>query len=242
LEGKMPTNTQVSNLKPKNVTEKKSKAATPSSANETSMKLDANVNQAVALNTRARAGSSSIHTEVSSQPVSVAKNSTPQTEEFDRKKENDKTNREDDHNQNNRNDWTLVRHKRQKTGNNNNNGALTPNEQKINRPEPIKGTNSEVNELQVAERMHWVFVTGLSNGTEAQDVLNFLKNHQLDKGCVCEKMNTRSKVASSFKLGIPKLIKDDILDLQLWPTGVSVNHFLNLQRRPVTKTIPGRKH
>lgn len=91
--------------------------------------------------------------------------------------------------------------------------------------------------LEVVQKRHWIFLTGLSFKTEPKDVLTFLQKHQLEKGCVCEKLTTKSKAIGSFKIGVPKDKKDDLMNPQLWPQGVSVNHFLNLQGRQGSRDI-----
>ena len=79
--------------------------------------------------------------------------------------------------------------------------------------------------------MQWFFVTGLSVDTEAKDILDFLKTKNIIQACTCEKMITKNKSIGSFKLGVPKENKGEILNPEFWPAGIRINHFLNLQRR-----------
>lgn len=99
------------------------------------------------------------------------------------------------------------------------------------RPKPVSGSNENDDTLEVAQKMHWFFVSGLKPTVEPQAIVDFLKKHHFDKDCSCVKMNTKkSNQFGSFKLCVPTDYKDKILDPALWPRGVKVNHFLNVQR------------
>lgn len=100
------------------------------------------------------------------------------------------------------------------------------------RPNPIKGSNNCTGDLEIAQKVHWVFLSGFSRTMETENIINFLKKHNLQKDCVCEKMKTKKhKQISSFKLGVPNDLKDKVMDPDLWPVGTTINHFINLQRR-----------
>lgn len=111
--------------------------------------------------------------------------------------------------------WTLVKSRKNRTN-------------LSKRPDPIIGVNKNAGILQAAKLMHWVFLSGFSRSTVAENILNFLKDQQLGEGCVCEEMRTKSKQVKSFKLGVPQGVKQQILDAGLWPEGIKVNHFRNL--------------
>lgn len=100
-----------------------------------------------------------------------------------------------------------------------------------NRPKPIQGVNKSSSILEVAKQFYWVFLTGLSKNTESGAILEYLESqHRSTKDIICEKMKTKSTQISSFKLRVPKQQADNILDPELWPEGIKVNHFRNLQR------------
>lgn len=90
--------------------------------------------------------------------------------------------------------------------------------------------------MEVARKLHWIFISGLTMKTKAQDIIEFLKSQQINGDFVCEKMTTKSKQASSFKLGAPKELVEKVMDPQLWPEGIRINHFRNLQRRQTNKS------
>lgn len=132
-------------------------------------------------------------------------------------------------------DWiTVGRHRR-------NRGKMEkPLLQNDSRPPHIKGSNQVMTKLQVAQRLQWIFVSGLAPKMESNDILDFLKVNKIGDGCTCEKMQTKNKQVSSFKLGVPYGIKEKVMDAELWPYGVRVNHFLNLQRRQIQGFSPER--
>lgn len=107
-------------------------------------------------------------------------------------------------------------------------GKPTPN----TRPEPLKGTNEEVPLLKAAQRTACLFVTGLAPEMESENIISYLESKNLAKGCQCEKMITlNSKIRSSFKMTVPLNDRDAYMSPELWPRGISINHFLNLQNR-----------
>lgn len=111
-----------------------------------------------------------------------------------------------------------------------------------NRPEPIRGINSdkEAGELPVAEKMAFLFLSGLGPNVVPEDVLSYLAKRGLQDGCSCDKIVTKkSKYISSFKLAVPKNKREKYLNAETWPSGVWVNHFLKMQRqRMVNKENP----
>lgn len=106
-----------------------------------------------------------------------------------------------------------------------------------NRPAPIRGTNRNFN-LSVARRMIWLFLSGLSPEITDIQVKEFIKDKvRPTHDIVCEKMTTRKdKYRSCFKIGIEYEVQDKVMDPELWGTGVSINHFMNLRRSPQTET------
>lgn len=120
--------------------------------------------------------------------------------------------------------WTEVRKKPKKR-------TLADKETQNRRPTPLQGTNKNETVLRAAEEKTWIFVSGFDPKTDVNNIMEFLTRNQLEAGCICQKMATkRDKTRSSFKLGIPKENEAQILSTDLWPTGILINHFINLQR------------
>lgn len=110
---------------------------------------------------------------------------------------------------------------------------------KIRRPEPTKGTNENVTQLNVAasRSLAWIFLSGFESNTTEEQIINYLKENGFD-GCTCYRMRTkRDRVRSSFKLSIPIQKRNAIMSPELWPSGIIINHFLNLQRRQQQKGV-----
>lgn len=98
------------------------------------------------------------------------------------------------------------------------------------RPKPLRGTLEGAAGLAVAEDYAWLFVSGLAPETEPQQIQDYLMENGFKGKCVCTKMKTRrDKYRSSFKLAVPRDVSGRIMSGALWPKGVLVNHFLNIQ-------------
>nr|CAI5818493.1 unnamed protein product [Callosobruchus analis] len=100
------------------------------------------------------------------------------------------------------------------------------------RPKPCIGSNESECAPKAAQKFSAVFLSGFEASLQSTKIIEHLKDHQLDKHCVCEKMKTRKeKFYSSFRLSVPQDKKDEIMPPSLWPQGIVINHFRNLQRR-----------
>lgn len=109
---------------------------------------------------------------------------------------------------------------------------------KSSRPAPLVGSNSDSN-LKAAQRISFLFVSGLAPEVKEQDILEYLKNQNL-KPAECIKMKTKKeKYRSSFKLSVSYEEREKFLNTAVWPKNVVINHFLNLQRP--AGTLPIRK-
>lgn len=127
------------------------------------------------------------------------------------------------------NDWLQVKNRR-----NSRSGRM--NRPVQDRPKPIRGTKQENCGLVVAEKMSSVFLSGFHSETTPDDILRYLEMNNIALKCKCEKMDVRRKHVSSFKLLVPSARKEDVMSPDCWPEGVIVNHFLNLQRRWVSRS------
>ena len=175
------------------------------------------------------------------QPNSIQLNSEPQP--------NNKKVGEEDLSEVDLNDLTLNKPTEQNNSNNNSSGNKPTandkgtwqivqnkkNKQKNmhrNRPSPTVETNNQISVLRTAQiiKLEWVFLSGLDLDTKPEDIMEFLNQFQLDKGCQCSKMKTKKDhLYSSFKLGVPGDKKSLIMNADLWPCGTIINHFQNLQ-------------
>lgn len=132
--------------------------------------------------------------------------------------------------------WTIVERKKTRIPNRPSNSS---------RPEPLRGTkDNSTGLLRTAPKMAFLFVTGLSADVTSEDILEYLKENNLNHHCKCEKMYTKKeKYRSSFKLAVPVEKRQDYWCSTLWPQGVSINHFLNLQRQGrVSRSSPRQKN
>lgn len=100
------------------------------------------------------------------------------------------------------------------------------------RPEPTKGVKVCVPQLAVAKpKLAWIFLSGFHPDTAPEKISEYLKGNGINE-CECYKMKTRKdKIKSSFKLSVPMNRRREAMSPDLWPTGIIINHFLNLQRR-----------
>lgn len=83
--------------------------------------------------------------------------------------------------------WRTVAHRRSRPS-------------KHNRPEPMRGSNSEDCSLRTAPSMAFLFVSGLAPDVASENLVQYLKNKGLE-GFTCDKMKTRKeKYRSSLSL------------------------------------------
>ena len=98
------------------------------------------------------------------------------------------------------------------------------------RPAPTRGTKESDFDLLVADKIEWLFVSGFDPETQNQHITEYIKKHGINKNCICEKMNTkRDKERSSFRLGVPAEYVNEVMSGSMWPVGIVVNFFMNIQ-------------
>ncbi|CAH2014073.1 unnamed protein product [Acanthoscelides obtectus] len=106
---------------------------------------------------------------------------------------------------------------------------------KSSRPEPLRGSNVNICSLRPASRVSSLFLSGLAPEVTSESVKNFLKENNFNE-YTCEKMKTKKgKYCSSFRLTVPHDDIDKYLCPDLWPRGILINHFRNLQRQNMVK-------
>lgn len=100
-----------------------------------------------------------------------------------------------------------------------------------NRPDPIKGISNTSSKLKTAQKMEFLFLSGIAPDVTKDDVMSYLEDNNLQDGCSCEKMKTKKQYYSSFRLAVPYGQTGHYLKSNLWPEGAIINHFRNLQRQ-----------
>lgn len=123
------------------------------------------------------------------------------------------------------NGWKTVRYKTRRQE------KLSQNE--INRPKPLKGIKQNGDcSLKAAQRKAYLFITGVAPDAKEENIMEYLRQCDIGNGCNCEKIKTkREKYCSSFKLTVPLEDRPKYLCTEIWPDGVTVNHFLNIQNQ-----------
>nr|CAI5837104.1 unnamed protein product [Callosobruchus analis] len=119
-------------------------------------------------------------------------------------------------------EWRKVSYKK-----NNKNNQYPVNS---NRPKPVRGANENSSILKPAQRMSFLFISGLAPDMTSNMVIDYLEEKKLNVNCSCDKMKTKKeKYVSSFRLAVPYCDREKYLDPKLWPTDTLINHFMNLQ-------------
>lgn len=99
------------------------------------------------------------------------------------------------------------------------------------RPAPLRGSNDNEGTLKTAQKMAFLFLSGLAPEVTQVEVLDYLKCNGVGDGCRCEKMQTKKdKHKASFRLTVPQSTLNQYLCSTLWPKDVIINHFMNIQR------------
>lgn len=101
------------------------------------------------------------------------------------------------------------------------------------RPPPIQGKKDGNSSLKIARKVEngysWLFASGLSADSVVKDVEDYLLNNGVST-FICEKLQTKKKCVSSFKVGVPQESEQNVMSPDFWPIGVYVNKFLNLKK------------
>lgn len=127
-------------------------------------------------------------------------------------------------NTDNNKEWTTVLNKNRKYS-------------KIRRPEPIKGTGEIPDNFgfSIAEKKACLFISGYGPNAPEEVLTRYLKD-KLNVTCISEKMKTKyDHLQTSFKITVPKDRIEEIMSPDLWPKGITVNHFLPLRRHPMKR-------
>ena len=101
------------------------------------------------------------------------------------------------------------------------NNDVLPNRNK-GRKEYLTGTSTNCN-LSVAEKMIFLFVSRLSPSLSCNDVLDSLNKKTANYEI--EKLKTRYPGYSSFKIGVPIALINEVYSADFWPSGAFISKF-----------------
>lgn len=93
-----------------------------------------------------------------------------------------------------------------------------------------KGTGNNVKNLKSVEKYVSLFVSRLDPEVTEDDITEYLKNSK-NVNYTVEKLNAKHPTYSSFKVGIPASLEQEIFNESFWPTGALVGYFVT--RRPL---------
>uniref|UniRef100_A0A6P7GLD7 Uncharacterized protein LOC114343831 n=1 Tax=Diabrotica virgifera virgifera TaxID=50390 RepID=A0A6P7GLD7_DIAVI len=102
---------------------------------------------------------------------------------------------------------------------------------KNKRPAPIQGKRNGTSNLKIAPSVSsysWIFLSGLTDDSTAKDVQSYMLENGVQNS-VIEKLRTKKKFISSFKIGVTQESVPTVLTPDFWPVGLYVSEFLNLK-------------
>lgn len=79
--------------------------------------------------------------------------------------------------------------------------------------------------LKAAKRMFWLFLSGLDPSACTDEIVKYLKDLNDSADYLCEKLNSRYNTYSSFKIGVPVELVDELMHPNLWPQGCIVGKY-----------------
>lgn len=80
--------------------------------------------------------------------------------------------------------------------------------------------------------MFWLFLSGFDPSVDKDSVLAYLKELNGTPSYVCEKLNSRYDTYSSFKVGVPFELADELMHPNLWPQGCIVGKYRAPSMKP----------
>ncbi|KAF5306152.1 hypothetical protein FQR65_LT07428 [Abscondita terminalis] len=121
-----------------------------------------------------------------------------------------------------------IKHQQTSTMNTINGISIDSNNKIVNKDpnkiKPIRGSAQSSQIFQVAERTGFIFATGFAKSTTEDMVKTFLIQH-VNCDFQIEKIASKSEFVSSFKIGMPLNLKSELMNGNVWPEGIVVNHF-----------------
>lgn len=88
----------------------------------------------------------------------------------------------------------------------------------------IKGSWGSKETNLIKSSKFWIFTSGYDTSTTTKEITDYLNQFQKTE-IICEKINTRNKNTSSFKIGVPYQYKDNFMSSDIWPVGIYVNKY-----------------
>lgn len=79
--------------------------------------------------------------------------------------------------------------------------------------------------IQVAQKTAWIYITRIGKNTTADDILAYVKSTFGEANFTCDKLPTRYPDYSSFKIGAPGNMEEELLDSNKWFRGVLVGKY-----------------
>lgn len=120
-------------------------------------------------------------------------------------------------------EWTTVSHR----GNTRPKRQIKDNVNLIRskpRKEFITGSATK-GKLNTIEKLHFLFVSRFDPEVESSDVLEYLKERKMGNYQV-EKLKTKYPNYSSFKVGVPSLLINEVYSPEFWPSGTFISKFI----------------
>ena len=87
-----------------------------------------------------------------------------------------------------------------------------------------RGRREGNNKLRVVESKLWLHISRLSQETEEQDIIDYLKENGIEGNIDCQELSNRN-TDKAFKIGVPLKYKEIIYNEDLWPSGIKFRPF-----------------
>lgn len=84
---------------------------------------------------------------------------------------------------------------------------------------------SQESSLRTVKKMFWLFLSGLDPEMDSNAVSTYLEGLHGSHSYICEKLTTRYSTYSSFKVGVPFEMGEDLLHPNLWPQGCIIGRY-----------------
>ncbi|KAJ4451905.1 hypothetical protein ANN_03383 [Periplaneta americana] len=89
---------------------------------------------------------------------------------------------------------------------------------------PSTGSTEEECELEVADKMAWLYIGRLKPNITTNNVRKFLKRNGFKGNIECEKLSTRGE-RKAFKIGFPYSYLENTQKTDFWPQGIVVRRY-----------------
>lgn len=79
--------------------------------------------------------------------------------------------------------------------------------------------------LKTVQRMSWMFLSGFTPSVDTEAVRAYLNSLNGSVSYVCEQLKTKYDTYSSFKVGVPLELANDLMHPNLWPQGCIISKY-----------------